>query len=249
MLSTKTNEKGNYSLDLGNAREESSGKYFTYAKDSDKLKIEILAGQLGQANILLRTNQAQPVKDIVLGNGELVDLTTESLTAGQKESQETRSKSQTPTPEAERILSAPVSKEEISSEQDKIKPKIIIDPNLVLKPGEVIQGTASPGASLTITIFSEPIVLNVRADENGKWQITIPLELNAGNHSIKVSDRNGIDQTGFVLAAQTPPTSSSPSAKPSVTRGVATLPSAGKTELTLLLLVLGASLTFFSLVF
>lgn len=97
-----------------------------------------------------------------------------------------------------------------------------------------IVGTAPPGTTVTITVYSNPITVTVTADANGNWTYTLADELEAGPHTI-------------VVAAQDPTTGQSHTA--TLAFVVATgdengasgsaIPVSGTTENTILLLSLG----------
>ena len=48
----------------------------------------------------------------------------------------------------------------------------------------VITGTAEPGSTITIVIYSDPITAVVTADENGNWQYTPDTPLADGSHTL-----------------------------------------------------------------
>ena len=54
----------------------------------------------------------------------------------------------------------------------------------------LIQGTASPGATVTIVIYSDPITIVVTADATGKWQYTPTKTLDNGLHNIVATSQN-----------------------------------------------------------
>jgi hypothetical protein len=54
----------------------------------------------------------------------------------------------------------------------------------------LIQGTASPGATVTIVIYSDPITIVVTADATGKWQYTPTQTLADGSHNIVATSQN-----------------------------------------------------------
>lgn len=97
-----------------------------------------------------------------------------------------------------------------------------------------IVGTAPPGTTVTVTVYSDPITVTVTADANGNWTYTLADELEAGPHTI-------------VVAAQDPTTGQSHTA--TLAFVVATgdengasgsaIPVSGTTENTILLLTLG----------
>lgn len=47
-------------------------------------------------------------------------------------------------------------------------------------------GKATPGASITVTVRSDPVVCTAIADSNGNWSCTLPVDLPAGAHTVLV---------------------------------------------------------------
>ncbi|RYX78339.1 hypothetical protein EON76_05585 [bacterium] len=47
-------------------------------------------------------------------------------------------------------------------------------------------GTAEPGATLTVTVRSDPITCTTTADSNGNWSCTLPSDLPPGDHTVTV---------------------------------------------------------------
>ncbi len=96
------------------------------------------------------------------------------------------------------------------------------------------RGTAAPGATITLTIYSTPITVTVTADANGNWIYTPVTSLEEGPHSVVASAQDpttGQTQTAttsFVVAG-----AGSESSTNSAT------PIAGSFETTMLLLALG----------
>ncbi|MBI3577475.1 hypothetical protein HY086_05555 [Candidatus Gottesmanbacteria bacterium] len=85
-----------------------------------------------------------------------------------------------------------------------------------------IRGKATPGAVVTITIYSTPQTVTVKADANGNWSYTPITPLADGSHNVVVSaaDASGTTKTAttqFVVAAggsATPSASATISAQP-----------------------------------
>lgn len=91
----------------------------------------------------------------------------------------------------------------------------------------VIRGKASPGTTITLTIYSTPQTVTVTADDNGDWTYTPPAPLESGPHNIVASstDQTGVTETAtsaFVVASSTP------------------IPVSGTVEITLALLIIGS---------
>ena len=51
-------------------------------------------------------------------------------------------------------------------------------------------GTAEPGAVVTVTVRSDPIICSATADSNGNWSCTLPGDLPAGDHTVTVNVTN-----------------------------------------------------------
>ena len=86
--------------------------------------------------------------------------------------------------------------EEYYDEQGNLKTIINISgPELVLK------GITLPNAKVTITLRSDPIIKVAQADENGKWELKIPMELIApGEHVVYAqSELYGVATDEIVL--------------------------------------------------
>lgn len=96
-----------------------------------------------------------------------------------------------------------------------------------------IQGTAPPGSTVTIAVYStQQVTATVTADANGNWSYTIPQSLETGPHTVVVSAQNpttGKTETatlGFVVGNGTDATGSG-------------MPVTGSVEPTFILLGLG----------
>jgi hypothetical protein len=57
-------------------------------------------------------------------------------------------------------------------------------PTIAAKP--VFSGKAQPGAVITITIYSDPVVCTTTADSQGDWRCEMSTTLPAGNHTVRV---------------------------------------------------------------
>lgn len=47
-------------------------------------------------------------------------------------------------------------------------------------------GTAKPGATVTVTVHSDPVVCTTTADQDGNWSCTLPADLPPGTHTVYV---------------------------------------------------------------
>jgi hypothetical protein len=102
----------------------------------------------------------------------------------------------------EAILSTVPGIEEYKDENGNIKTLIkVADTELVLK------GVTLPNANVTITIKSDPIVRVIKADEYGKWELRIPMELlPPGEHTIYAqSELYGVTTDQIILGKFTVP--------------------------------------------
>ncbi|MFT5179985.1 MAG: hypothetical protein ACI9GH_000440 [Candidatus Paceibacteria bacterium] len=58
-------------------------------------------------------------------------------------------------------------------------------------------GKALPNSLVTLYIFSTPVVVTIKADENGEWEYTLDKELEDGEHEVFVAT---VDNTGKIVA-------------------------------------------------
>lgn len=65
----------------------------------------------------------------------------------------------------------------------------------------VLAGRAIPNAFITLFIFSEPIVIDVRADASGRWEYTLDRQVSDGRHEVYVAIT---DTTGRVIVKSNP---------------------------------------------
>lgn len=110
----------------------------------------------------------------------------------------------------------------------------IISPSQNTQTDEIptLQGKATPGSTVTITIYSNPITVTVTADANGNWIYTPTTPLASGPHNVVVSSGTQTATTSFVVAGAGGAQSSTDSATPI----------AGDTTTTVLLLIFGGSI-------
>lgn len=62
------------------------------------------------------------------------------------------------------------------------------DGSVVQTTTPTFQGTASPGSTITIVIFSDPITGVVVADAQGRWSYTPAVELAEGIHTVQITE-------------------------------------------------------------
>ena len=101
-----------------------------------------------------------------------------------------------------------------------------------------IAGKASPGSTVTVTVYSTPQTMTVTADANGDWSFIPQASLETGPHNIvaSVTDQNGQTQTAtteFVVASSN-----------AIGGSESIIPISGTTELTILLILLGVAMLF-----
>lgn len=65
----------------------------------------------------------------------------------------------------------------------------------------IFTGTALPNSFVTLFVYSTPIVVTVKADENGAWSYTLDTQLENGDHTLYVAS---VDNSGKVLAKSAP---------------------------------------------
>lgn len=95
----------------------------------------------------------------------------------------------------------------------------------------VVQGTAAPGETVTVYVYSEPSIYTVTADANGHWSLEIPTtELETGEHRIEYEtpSQSKTELMKFTVAAAAteslaPPRLEAVSETPSLTMTDATL--------------------------
>lgn len=98
-----------------------------------------------------------------------------------------------------------------------------------------IAGKASPGSTVTITIYSDPITVTVKANSNGIWTYTPTTPLADGTHTIVASaldpstGKTQTASTAFIVASGGSGSSS-----------ISATPVAGTTETTFILVSVGA---------
>lgn len=115
---------------------------------------------------------------------------------------------------------------------------VILSPtqeNSSVKETAVIHGKASPGATITLTIYSTPQTVTITADSNGNWTYTPTTPLESGPHNIvaSVTDQTGVTETAtsaFVVAS---------SGQKAQGATESAIPVSGNIEMTLVLLFIG----------
>lgn len=96
-----------------------------------------------------------------------------------------------------------------------------------------IQGKASPGSVVTVTVYSTPQTMTVTADADGNWSITPTNPLETGPHNVVASVTNQNSQT---ITAETTFVVASTNA---IGGSANTIPISGTVEVTLLLIFMG----------
>ena len=171
----------------------------------------------GGANILVGNNPSR--------------VTITSSTGG-SESQATGSAALSPTPT--------IIKQSTQSAEASASAVQIVSPTTnasVTDDQPTIRGTAPPGSTVTLTIYSDPITVTVTADANGNWSYTPTVPLPDGPHNVVASTlvaatgQTQTDSSSFVVAA-----GGGGSSTQSAT------PLAGNAEMTILLLTIGSGL-------
>jgi hypothetical protein len=76
------------------------------------------------------------------------------------------------------------------------KVQLIKDENIL-----VFEGIALPNSFITLYIFSTPIIVTVKTDENGLWSYELKEELENGEHKIYVAN---VDSSGKIVARSNP---------------------------------------------
>ncbi len=61
-----------------------------------------------------------------------------------------------------------------------------LDQHPTIAPLPTFSGVANPGATVTVTVHSDPVTCTTTADANGNWSCTLPTSLPAGEHTVYV---------------------------------------------------------------
>lgn len=82
-----------------------------------------------------------------------------------------------------------------SGEAQPVDPTILLNnkplegkPTVSKRP--TFSGAAEPGATITVTVRSDPVTCTTTADSNGNWSCTLPSDLPAGDHTVTVTVAN-----------------------------------------------------------
>ena len=108
-----------------------------------------------------------------------------------------------------------------------------------------IRGKAEPGATITLTIYSTPQTVTIKADANGNWSYTPTAPLEPGSHNVvaSVAGPGGTPQTAttnFVVAAGIGGTEiATGSATPTATPTAQPIPVSGSSSWTIMLISIG----------
>lgn len=197
----------------------------TDSPTSIKLGSNSFVGGLGEGatNVLAGTTPASITitKDVAQNTPTPMPTTIPTTTVALSTASAQITQTPTPTP-------AP------SVETLKIMSPISQDTATTDKP--FIQGVASPGSTVTVTVYSTPQTMTVTADANGNWSFTPQASLETGPHNIvaSVTDQNGKTQTAtttFVVASTN-----------AIGRSESIIPISGSTEITILLILMGITM-------
>lgn len=96
---------------------------------------------------------------------------------------------------------------------------------VVTESAPTIKGTAAPGSTITVVIYSDPITGTTTADANGNWSFTAPTALADGSHTVTVTEQTTSGATNTT--------------NKSFTVQTAAVPATGSFETTLLVLAGG----------
>ncbi len=81
-------------------------------------------------------------------------------------------------------------------EEPVVSPTVTVNGNKPIEQQPVVpvrptfSGKAQPGATVTVTVRSDPVICVATADSNGNWSCTLPTNLPAGTHSVNVVFEN-----------------------------------------------------------
>ena len=82
---------------------------------------------------------------------------------------------------------------ELTLQLDGVVPTIVANGNKPIAQNPIIpkrptfSGVATPGATVEVTVHSDPITCSTVADSSGNWSCTLPSDLEPGNHTVNVT--------------------------------------------------------------
>lgn len=77
----------------------------------------------------------------------------------------------------------------------------VTDVSFTEKKEIVFKGQALPNSYSTLYIYSTPIIVTIKTDNNGEWQYKMDKELEDGNHTVYIAT---VNNTGNIIAKSTP---------------------------------------------
>jgi hypothetical protein len=214
LLSAVTSENGSYLFPLSLARTQDLSSYSLIDNTSTIVEISVQAGPSGVASAQIYPQSAKPAPSIILG--QVHDF--KNLPASETSE----------IPEAELGLpstSSPSSGFKVDetpkpSDSESVTLESVDEGEVVTSTTPEFFGEGPAGATITITVESDPITDSVKVGSSGSWNWSPPSGIPEGTHKITLSwrDASGIlrtlTRTFVVQAAEGPAFESTPSASP-----------------------------------
>lgn len=214
LISTLTSANGSYVLPVSQARSQDLSSYVQIEESTTLVEIQVQAGEAGIASAQIYPASAKPAPDITLGQsydfknippssedgvpGALIDL-PESATRSSGFNVDTDTENES---------------------SDTVTLENIDEGEIVTTTEPEFFGEGPAGATITITVESDPITEQVDVSSGGSWSWNPPQSLEEGIHKVTITwrDANGILRSltrSFIVQAQEGPAFvSTPSATP-----------------------------------
>lgn len=215
--------------------------------------LKFIAKEAGTANITFgastkatgSTSGQKDTGDILIGRtpSRLTILAKNSDVVASPTPTPTTGTGTTPTPAASPKVSPSASpvggSPAVSPSPSANAPTVTIPSSGTLKAGDTITGTAKASSTVTIKIESKIINATVKADATGKWSYKIPSTIEAGDHTLTITDSNGTTVKKFKVLASS--STATPSAQDLPVTGVS-IPTIVTVFAGIMLLVVGTAL-------
>ena len=165
-LSALVKQNGNWTIDLATARTRDLSDYVTYHPQDTVVDIFLQADNGETAQIITKTNNIQPVPNIIIGKS-----------ADYSGKEPIYLLEQTPDP----LHQSNFSIQEIMVTEPEASAQVTLDTTpaddtIITQSRPVLTGTAPPGAQITITIHSSQVITgSIIAGADGSWNWQPPL--------------------------------------------------------------------------
>lgn len=192
-LSTLTSENGSWTIPLSSARDRSLASYANIDPSRTVLDIFVQGGATGVSTAQIHPEQANPAPNIILGESH--DFRSESSTDA------ALPEARIDLPEGEPEDDTDFEGFDLSSETPENTDEVVTLES-IKEEGEVVFtespeffGEGPAGATVTITVESDPVTDTVTVGNNGLWRWSPPSNLPDGVHRVTISWR---DAQGFL---------------------------------------------------